>query len=124
MAGSERSLLDRLPNKVRNVDDMDRVKKDFESKIANEGKGFFAGIRKWNYKRQVKKFEKQNVKLFHTGTRGENKVIDEHSKLDDGFHILCGVDMELHHWVTYNGRKNLRSAQMDLVVVSKRCLYD
>ena len=123
MADSERSLLDRLPNKVQNIDYMGRVKNDFESKIAKEGDGFFAGIRKWNYKRQVKKFEKQNVKLFHTGTRGENKVIDEHSKLDDGFHILCGVDMELHHWVTYNGRKNLRSAQMDLVVVCPKGVF-
>ena len=74
MAGSERSLLDRLPNKVQNIDYMGRVKNDFESKIAKEGEGFFAGIRKWNYKRQVKKFEKHDVKLFHKGTRSENKV--------------------------------------------------
>ena len=28
--------------------------------------------------------------------------------------------MELPHYVTYNGKKNLKSAQMDFVVVSKR----
>ena len=31
--------------------------------------------------------------------------------------------MELHYWVTYNGRKNLKSAQMDLVVVSPKGIF-
>ncbi len=66
---------------------------------------------------------KKDVRLFHKGTRGENQVIDELSKLDDSYHILCGVDMELHYWVTYNGRKNLKSAQMDLVVVCPKGIF-
>jgi len=123
IADSERSLLNKLPNEVQDVDDMDRVKKEFEDKLANEGSGFFAGIRKWNYKRQVNKFEKPAVKLYRKGTSGENQVIDELSKLDDSFHILCGVDMELHYWVTYNGQKNLKSAQMDLVVVCPKGVF-
>lgn len=123
IADSERSLLDKLPNEVRDIDDMDRVKKEFEDKFANEGSGFFAGIRKWNYKRQVNKFGKKDVNLFHKGTRGENQVIDELAKLDDSYHILCGVGMELHYWVTYNGKKNLKSAQMDLVVVSPKGIF-
>ena len=120
---SERSLLNKLPNEVHDIDDMSRVKKEFEDKIQNEGSGFFAGIRKWNYKRQVNKFEKPEVRLFHKGTRGENQVIDELAKLDDSFHILCGISMELHSWVTYNGRKNLKSAQMDLVVVCPKGIF-
>ncbi len=120
---SERSLLNKLPNEVQDVDDMGRVKKEFEDKLANEGSGFFAGIRKWNYKRQVNKFEKPAVRLYQKGTSGENQVIDELTKLDDSFHILCGVDMELHYWVTYNGRKNLKSAQMDLVVVCPKGVF-
>ena len=123
IADSERQLLNKLPNEVQDVDDMDRVKKEFENKLEKEGSGFFAGIRKWNYKRQVNKFEKSEVKLFQKGTRGENIVIDELSKLDDSYHILCGVDMELHYWVTYNGRKNLKSAQMDLVVVCPKGVF-
>jgi len=123
IADSERQLLNKLPNEVQDIDDMGRVKKEFEDKLANEGSGFFAGIRKWNYKRQVDKFEKSEVKLFQKGTRGENKVIDELSKLDDSYHILCGVDMVLDYWVTYNGRKNLKSAQMDLVVVCPKGIF-
>jgi hypothetical protein len=123
IADSERQLLNKLPNEVQDIDDMGRVKKEFEDKLANEGSGFFAGIRKWNYKRQVDKFEKSEVKLFQKGTRGENEVIDELSKLDDSYHILCGVDMELDYWVTYNGRKNLKSAQMDLIVVCPKGIF-
>jgi len=123
IADSERQLLNKLPNEVQDIDDMGRVKKEFEDKLANEGSGFFAGIRKWNYKRQVDKFEKSEVKLFQKGTRGENKVIDELAKLDDSYHILCGVDMVLDYWVTYNGRKNLKSAQMDLVVVCPKGIF-
>ena len=44
IADSERSLLDKLPNEVSDIDDMGRVKKEFEDKLANEGSGFFAGI--------------------------------------------------------------------------------
>lgn len=123
IADSERRLLDKLPNEVEDIDDMGRVKKEFENKLANEGSGFFSGIKKWNYKRQVNKFEKSAVRLFHKGTRGENQVIDELAKIDDSFHILCGVNMELHYWVTYNGRKNLKSTQMDLVVVSPKGVF-
>ena len=123
MADSERSLLDKLPNEVRDVDDMGRVKKEFEAKIENTGSGFFNGIRKWNYKRQVDKFQYKKVGELKTGTRGENIVIDELSKLDDSYHILCGVRLQLSHWVTYNGKKNLKSAQMDIVVVCPKGVY-
>ena len=48
IADSERSLLNKLPNEVQDVDDMSRVKKEFQDKIRNEGSGFFVGIKKWN----------------------------------------------------------------------------
>ena len=123
MADSERSLLNKLPNEVRNIDDMGRVKKEFEEKLENTGSGFFSGIKKWNYKRQINKFGKKEVGQLHTGTRGENKVIEELIKLDDGYHVLCGVNLSLPYCVTYNGRKNLKSAQMDLVVVCPKGVF-
>jgi hypothetical protein len=52
IADSERSLLNKLPNEVQDIDDMGRIKKEFEDKLANERSGFFAGIRKWNYRNQ------------------------------------------------------------------------
>jgi len=123
MADSERSLLKKLPGEVRNYEDMDRVKKDFENKIKQDDDGFFAGIRKWNYQRQVNKFEKNEDNPLHAGTKGENKVIEELIKLDDTFHVLCGVRLGLSYYVKYKGKKNLKSAQMDLVVVSPKGVY-
>lgn len=123
IADSERNLLNKLPGEVKNIDDMSRVKKEFENKLTNEGSGFFAGIKKWNYKRQIKKFEGEKVNILRTGTRGEIKVIEEIAKLDHSHHILCGVRLWLPYYVTYNGKKNLRSAQMDLVVVSPKGVF-
>jgi len=42
------------------------------------------------------------------------------SELSDDFHVLCGVSMDIGKYVTYRRRRNLRSAQMDFVVVSKK----
>jgi len=123
MADSERQLLNKLPGEVTSIDDIDRVKKEFEKKLAKKDTGFFAGIRKWNYQRQINKFENNEDNPLHAGTKGENKVIDELLKLDDNYHILCGVRIELPYFVTYNGQKNLRSAQMDLVAVCPKGVF-
>jgi len=123
MADSERQLLNCLPGEVKNIDDIDRVKKHFEKKLRKKDTGFFAGLRKWNYQRQINKFENNKDNPLHAGTKGENKVIDELLKLDDRYHILCGIRIELPYYVTYNGQKNLKSAQMDLVVVCPKGVF-
>ncbi len=123
MADSEKSLLNKLPNEVENIEDIDRLKKEFEEKLAKEKSGFFGGIKKWNYKRQISKFENNKDNPHHAGARGENKVIDELSKLDDSFHVLSGIDVQLARWVTYNGKKNLRSAQIDVIVVCPKGVF-
>jgi len=123
MADSERQLLNKLPGEVTRIDDIDKVKKEFEKKLAKKDTGFFAGIRKWNYQRQINKFENNEDNPLHAGTKGENKVIEELLKLDNNYHILCGVRIGLPYYVTYNGQKNLRSAQMDLVVVCSKGVF-
>jgi hypothetical protein len=123
IADSEKNLLSKLPDEVKNMDDMRRVKREFEEKLENVGNGFFSGMRKWNYKRQINKFGKKDVRLYQMGAKGENKVIDELSRLDDCFHILSGVEVYLTHFVTYNGKKNLKSAQIDIVVVCPKGVF-
>jgi len=54
------------------------------------------------------------------GASGELQVFNKLSKLSDDYHVLCGLNIGLGKYVTYNGRKNLRSAQMDFVVVSRK----
>ena len=123
MADSESNLLDKLPDEVENIEDIDRVKKEFEEKLAKEKSGFFAGFRKWNSKRQISKFENNEKNPLLAGAKGENKVIDELLNLDDSYHILCGIEVTLSRWVTYNGKKNLKSAQMDIIVVCPKGVF-
>ena len=122
-ADSETQLLNNLPNEVENIDDIDRVKNEFEKKLRKKDTGFFAGIRKWDYQRQLDKFEDNKNSPVFTGAKGENTVIEEISKLDDDYHIMCGMQIELPYYVTYNGRKNLRSAQMDIVVICPKGVF-
>ena len=132
IADSEKNLLDKLPNEVKNVEDMDRVRTEFYKKMKKQRYGYgkkgiggiiLSEIKRWHYKRQVDKFQYKKIGKLKTGTKGENKVIDELSKLDDSYHIMCGIDIELPNWVTYNGKKNLKSAQMDIVVVCPKGVF-
>lgn len=80
MADSESSLLDKLPNEVKNIEDIDRVKKEFEEKLEKEKSGFFGGIKKWNYKRQITKFEKNKENPLHAGAKREATICPHQSK--------------------------------------------
>ena len=122
-ADSEKQLLRKYPSRVKKIEEIDRVYEEMKDELKVEDRGFFAGFRKWNKQRQVNKFEKNKDNPFHAGARGENKVIEKLSNLNDNFHVLCGVRIELPYWATYNGQKNLRSAQMDLVVVSTKGVF-
>lgn len=119
-ADSEKQLLNKYPKRVQKIDDINRVHKEMKEELANEKGGFIGGIKKWNKKRQINKFEKNKDDPFHAGAKGELSTLDVLSQLSDDYHILCGVNLALPNYVTYNGKKNLRTAQMDFVIVSKR----
>ena len=57
------------------------------------------------------------------GAAGELNVLQELRKLDDRYHILCDVNIQLKKYVSYNGQWTLRSAQMDFVVVGPTGIY-
>jgi len=69
---------------------------------------------------EIKRIDGIKQSPMHWGARGEVSVINKLSELSDDFHVLCGVNIGLGHYVTYNGRKNLQSAQIDFVVVSRK----
>lgn len=120
-ADTEKRLLDKLPNEVKTIDYIDKVHQEFKDEFNSiENKGIINKFKRWNKKRQIKKIENNKNSPLHSGAKGELRVLDVLSQLDDNYHILCGLNMELPHYVTYNGKKNLKSAQMDFVVVSAR----
>jgi len=122
-ADSEKQLLGMYPERVQKIDDIDKIEAEMKDELKAETKGFVARFRKWGLKRQYKKFQKNRDDPFHAGAKGENKVIDKLSQLSDEYHVLCGVRIGLTHFISYNGKKNLKSAQIDFVVVSKKGVY-
>lgn len=120
-ADTEKRFLDKLPKQVESIDDVERIQQEFKEEYDSiENKGIKNKIIRWTKKRQINKIEKNKNSPLHSGAKGELRVLYTLSKLDDSYHILCGLNMELPHYITYNGKKNLKSAQMDFVVVSKR----
>jgi len=68
MADSERALLDKLPKEVKNIEDMDRVRRQFSQKMKKQRYGrkgilgtVFAEVKRYHYKRQVDKFQYKKI---------------------------------------------------------------
>lgn len=120
-ADTEKRLLDKLPSKIESIDQIETVQKEIQLEFNSiEDNGLLNKFSRWRKKRQIIKIEKNKNSSLHSGAKGELRVLNTLSKLDDNYHIFCGLNMDLPHYVTYNGKKNLKSAQMDFVVVSKR----
>jgi len=122
-ADSEKQLLDLYPKRVKEIDDIDKVELEMQEELKAETKGFVAKFQRWRLKRQYKKFDEKRDDPFHAGAKGENQVIEKLSQLGDEYHVLCGVRLGLSHYISYNEKKNLKSAQIDFVVVSKKGIY-
>jgi len=119
---SEIQLLAKYPKEVRKIEDISRVYRELKDGLGKE-EGFFAFARKWRKKRQIKKFEKNQSSPFFAGARGERQVLERLCNLSNEYHIFCGVRIRLPRAIRYRGKKNLRSAQMDFVVVSKKGVF-
>ena len=71
-------------------------------------------------KRQINKIKDNIDGVEHAGAKGEILALEKLSELPDDYHIFCGVNKDLGKYITYRRKRNLKSAQMDFVVVSKR----
>lgn len=120
---SEKRLLSKYPKEVQKIQDIPLVYEKYKEKLQHRETGFFAFFKTWNKKRQLDKFRKNKHNPLHAGTKGENKVIEQLSTLNDNYHIFCGLQIWLPYTVRYHGFKNLRSAQLDFVIVSKKGVF-
>jgi len=123
MADSEKQLVALYPETVKRIGDIDEAEAAIQEELSEEAKGIAAKLRRWRLKRQYKKFEKNMDDPLHAGARGENLVKEKLSRLGDEYHVLCGVRIALPYYISYDGKKDLKSAQIDFVVVSKRGVY-
>jgi len=116
-----KKFLKKLPKEVKSLDDISNV----HQKLADdyneiEDKGLRNKFSRWRIQRKVKKIVEMQNDVEHKGARGEDLALEKLSELSDDFHVFCGVNLTLPNYVTYNGKKNLKSAQMDFVVVSTK----
>ena len=118
---SEKQLLDMYPKSVKKIEDIDKVHQELKEELeSHPDKGLVSKIQKWSKQRQVNRFEKNKDDPFHAGAGGEIEALEKLSKLSDDYHIFCGINAILPYFVRYNGHKNLRTAQLDFVVISKK----
>jgi len=116
-----KEFLKKLPKEVKSLDDISKIhQKLTEEYDALENKGIFSKFSRWNKKRKINKIDENTDNAEDKGARGEVLALEKLSELSDDFHIFCGVNKELKKYVTYRRERNLKSAQMDFVVVSKR----
>ena len=85
--------------------------------------GLFGFIAKWRTKRQIGNIKKSIQWPVRAGAHGEHQVVKKLAGLCDEYRVLCDVRIELPDWVLYRGSKNLKSAQMDFVVVCRKGIF-
>lgn len=74
--------------------------------------------------KKIEVFKKIKNDPYYPGALGELEVLNELSKLNDEYIILCGLNIELDSWVSYGDENyNLKSAQMDFVVISYKGIF-
>ncbi|MGI9567306.1 MAG: nuclease-related domain-containing protein [Nitrosopumilus sp.] len=118
---AEKEFLNKLPKEVKSRDDVSEIhQKLTEEYDALENKGIIAKFGRWNKKRKIAKIEESKGSAGHRGAQGEVLALEKLSELSDDFHVFCGVNKKIKDYITYRRKRNLRSAQMDFVVVSKR----
>jgi len=117
---TEKRLLDKLPKEVKSIDDIHEVHKDMKDDYTLMGTSLRNKLSRWKLNRQIKKIEENKDSSLHKGAKGEIKVLEKLRELNDDFHVMCGLHIDLGKYATYDGEWNLRSAQMDYVIVSKR----
>lgn len=107
------------PKKLHKIQDKEIKEKTELSDLKNKPQDLFV-LENVDQLNSITEFGHIKKSPEYIGAIGEVNVLDELCKLSDDFHIFCDVRIELPYYVTYNGRKNLKSAQIDFVVVSKK----
>ncbi len=116
-----KEFLKKLPKEVKSLDDIDKVHKEMKEEFDSiKDKGLGNKFSRWRKKRQINKIEDNIDGVEHAGAKGEILALEKLSELPDDYHIFCGVNKDLGKYIRYRRRRDLKSAQMDFVVISKR----
>ena len=117
-----------IKNNISKPSAMRKAKNDIEAQnkviysLENEPDKVFYGEQK-GLKSEINQLEDVKKSPNYSGAYGELQVLNELKKLNDDFHIFCDVNITLADYVHYRGNRNLKSAQMDFVVVGHTGIF-
>lgn len=72
---------------------------------------------------KINHLERIVISPDYSGAYGELQVLNELKKLDDSFYVFCDPTVHLRDYVRYRNVRNLKSAQMDFVVVGPTGIF-
>lgn len=121
MSEATKKFLKKLPKQIQSLEEIDDVSREIKQELDSiEDKGLGNKFNRWRKQRTINKIKDNTDNVEHAGAKGEEIALQKLSELSDDYHIFCGVNKELKGYVTYRKKRDLKSAQMDFVVVSKR----
>jgi hypothetical protein len=71
----------------------------------------------------INQLERNIHSTDYSGAYGETQVLNELNMLSESYHIFCDVNVTLKDYIRYRGNRNLKSAQMDFVVVGPTGIF-
>lgn len=117
-----------IKNNISKPSAMRKAKRDIETQnkviysLENEPDKVFHGEQK-GLIGEIKQLKTIVNSPDYSGAYGELQVLNELKELNDDFHIFCDVNITLADYVHYGGNRNLKSAQMDFVVVGHTGIF-
>ena len=123
MPDSEKQLIKILPRKIKSMRQLDEAKIEIKRKMNRRSLGLFAGLKRRRLQNKLNRLNTKKINTLRLGAEGEVIMVSRLKKLSNDFHVLCGIDIRLPKYIKYRGKINLRSAQMDVVVVGPTGLF-
>jgi len=111
------------PYEINKIEREQRKQQKNIEELVNNPEDIFDKNQK-NLKYEIAKLERLKKNPHYPGAYGELEVLKELSKLNDEYHVLCGVNIKLDKYYSYRGKEfNLKSAQMDFVVICYKGIF-
>ncbi|MFE3845715.1 nuclease-related domain-containing protein [Thermoplasmatota archaeon] len=110
------------PKAIRNVQKEIKSQDDLLYELRSKPEEYFAREQSGTIS-EINQLKRVVKSPEYYGAYGEYKARKELSKLSNDFHLICNVKISFNHWIYYRGKRNLREAQMDFVVVGPTGIY-
>lgn len=120
---SEKQLIKILPRKIKSTNALDNEKEKLAQQINKRSLGLLTGLKRRRMKNRLKKLSTKKINTMRRGADGEIRAVNVLRKLPRDYHVMCGIDIRLSKYIAYGGTVNLRSAQMDIVVVGPTGMF-